>query len=371
MNSIDLKRYLNDSERIIKVLSHFGFHGFKVHYNSDEDRVSCALPDGDNETSVNIYMNDYLNGVVFSRNSYKGDIFSIIEEFTDNSFANIMKEIHTIFNLQYSYKSDNKQEKPKDTIWTKVRKRRMKNDKFKQFNNKKFDKSILELYAPFPTAELLEEGVLPKVAKAFNVCVDVDQDRLLFPHFDWNEHDKIVGIQGRINNMTTEEARLLGVPKYWNYINGYKKQNNLYGWSHNYQNIYEDKVMYIFEGEKSVLKEASLNNGKGHGVAVGGHSLSESQIRFILSNTPIDTEIVLCYDYDIVSDEDKMNAIRDEIQPLIQQRGLMVKYLYHEHMDLVVGEKGAPVDGMFKGWRFLLQYGKKDFIDGKVKQESL
>ena len=72
-----------------------------------------------------------------------------------------------------------------------------------------------------------------KVIKQFNIGYSLKDERIIFPHYDWSETDKIVGIQGRITGIDDNVAKALGVPKYWNFINGYKKHLNLYGYAQN------------------------------------------------------------------------------------------------------------------------------------------
>ena len=92
--------------------------------------------------------------------------------------------------------------------------------------NKMYNKNILNSYAPYPHEELILEGISPRACTKFSIHTDMKDERLLFPHYDWNEYDKIVGIQGRKINMDTYTARALGVPKYINYISGYRKESN-------------------------------------------------------------------------------------------------------------------------------------------------
>lgn len=354
MEAKELKQYLSeDSDRVIKTLEYFNFHHFSVHTSNGEERVACALPDGDNEGSVNIYMNEYLNGVVWTRNSFKGDLFAIIEEFTDYSFKSIMNNIHALFGLDNSIKQD--------TDWSqKVLEigninhyinRKKKRKVIDNGGNVGYDKDILNKYAPYPVNELVQEGITTAVCKQFNVSTDVMSNRILFPHFDWVEHDKIVGIQGRIMNMDDFTAKQLGVSKYFNYLKGYKKEFNLYGWAQNHQNIEDKKMLIIFEGEKSVLKESTMNHGKGIGVAVGSHSISQTQSKFIIQNTSIDTEIVIAFDNDVIKDDEKFELIYQDVKELLVFR--KVTYVT-DITNRLLDKKDSPIDKGPKIWRALL-----------------
>ena len=344
MDAKALKSYLSeDPERIIKVLDHFGFHSFNIY----DERVTSALPDGDNDTSVNVYFdNDYLNCVVWSRNAFKGDLFAVIEEFADVEFPTIIRDIRTLFNLSRGrFVKDKSQDMLGIINYSHYAHLNRVKKGVDLEANKVHNKSILNDYAPYPHEELILEGISPRACTKFSIHTDMRSERLLFPHYDWNEHDKIVGIQGRKINMDTYTARALGVPKYLNYILGYRKESNLYGWAQNHQNIINKKELIIFEGEKSVLKDDTFKKGNGNDVSVGGHFLSRQHITFILRNTPPDTEVIIAFDNDIFSSLDKYEDLLKNIESLLMVRKVSIMKDIFNHLD----DKDSPTD---KGYRF-------------------
>lgn len=350
MDAKAVKKYLSEEpERIIRSLEYFGFHSF----NTFPERVTCALPDGDNDTSVNIYYDsEYLNGIVFTRNSFKSDLFGIIEEFTKYSFKEIINNIKAIFGLSGGKHTKDYSKDILDIGNYNYYLSLKRNQSLHDIENDKYDLSILSSYAPYPHLELIQEGISGAVAKQFVIHTDMQDERMLFPHFDWNEHDKIVGIQGRKLAMDTYTARELGIPKYINYIKGYRKEANLYGWAQNHQNIIDKKEMIIFEGEKSVLKDSTFKRGIGNSVAVGNHYLSPQQIRFIARNTPDDTEIIIAFDKDIYTDSEKRAKLVENIQPLT----LIRKVTCLENLNKLLDDKDAPVDKGMKKYGILYDY---------------
>lgn len=359
MDAKELKVYLSeDADRVIKVLEYFDFHGFQTHHKTDEVRVSCALPDGDNTTSVNIYLNEYLNGIVFTRGNFKGDIFSIIEEFTGYEFKSIINNIQAILGISGSSEKHIDYSKQILDIGNfKYYYNRKKRQKEGVSNNVLHEPSkALMGYIPHPVADIVEEGISPKVCRQFGIHTDMNRGRILFPHYDWIEHDQIVGIQGRIIGMDDYTAKQLKIPKYWNYIDGYKKEYNLYGWSHNHKNINDNKMMIIFEGEKSVLKEATLTRGEGVSVAVGGHYLSDEHIKFIGKNTSLDTEVVIAFDNDIIKNKEKFEMLYQNIKPLLDIRKVTyIEDVFGKFLD----EKDSPIDKKPSVWRALLSIRRK------------
>lgn len=145
--------------------------------------------------------------------------------------------------------------------------------------------------------------------------------------------------------MDTYTARALGVPKYLNYILGYRKESNLYGWAQNHQNIIDKKELIIFEGEKSVLKDDTFKKGNGNAVSVGSHFLSRQHITFILRNTPPDTEVIIAFDNDIFSSLDKYEDLLENIESLLMVRKVSIMKDIFNHL----GDKDSPAD---KGYRF-------------------
>lgn len=346
MDVAQIKLYLLDSpHRIEKLLEYFGFHGF----NYAQDSLRCAVPDGDNTSSVAIYLNEVLPGVVYTRSSFKGDIFSIIEKFSGRKFADIIRVTRTLFNLPGS-KSGIKQV----DIVGNLRKYRKRN-KSQETRNELHDGELVMrsfIRPPYVHEDIFHEGIAPDVLKSYNISYDPDKNRILFPHYDWIEHDKIVGIQGRIAGMTTKEASLLGVPKYWNYISGYYKRANLYGWSHAHENVKNEKKLIIFEGEKSVLKHATMTFNKSYAVAIGGHEIHDEQIKFIARNTTLDTEIIIAFDKDVTKDEEeykKMMELGKRIS-LFRNTSVIIDRIDNGK---ILGEKDSPIDNGPLVWDYL------------------
>lgn len=119
--------------------------------------------------------------------------------------------------------------------------------------NDLYDKSFLNKFIKVHHKSLIEEGITGDVLNQFDVMFDPIRQRIIFPHYDWDNPNKLVGVKGR-TIQTPEGIELFNTPKYWNYIKGYRKTNNLYGWHQALPGIQEHKKIILFEGEKSVLK---------------------------------------------------------------------------------------------------------------------
>lgn len=354
MNAKELKGYLlEDHKRIEQVLEEYGFHG--INYNGSDLR--CALPDGRNRTSVSIKLNEGLLTSCFSSgNEYRGDLFGFIEERTEKPFKTVIRDIHKILGINYtkgSFKKSNKID-----LLSGIRKYKA-NQTSENKENKLYGKYVLNQYITIPHLHILQEHISGAVYEQFDICYDERKDRIIFPHYDWKHHDKIVGLVGRtcVNKVVADE---LGIPKYWNYIRGYMKSHNLYGYSQAVNHIDDNEMIIIFEGEKSVLKQFTMTAGKGYSVSVGGHEINKVQADFIIKNTTPETEVVIAFDKDVMEMKDNNGEhigekfLIEQCQKFIPFR--RASYIYDT--DGLLGEKDSPVDEGVYSWMELLENRK-------------
>jgi DNA primase len=336
----ELKDYLlEDTERILKLLEDSGFHSFSV----SSGEIRCALPDGDNGQSVSVRLEEMIPASIFSRDSYHSDLFGMLQQVRDESFADVMAYIHAKFGISRKY---HKQKfdllSPLMSLYSGESAKTIK-------TNKLYESSILSRYIHLPHINLIQEGIDPSVIDKFRICFDPQQSRIIFPHYDWKEPDKIAGVVGR-TTMDAELARKLDVPKYWNYISGYLKRLNLYGYLIGRDTIAKQRMMVIFEGEKSVLKQYTYTHGEGYSVSVGGHEISEEQIEFISKEVPTDVEIVVAFDQDVITNPVVFAPIVRQLMDLTLTKKVSV---ITDKLGLLKS-KQAPVDNYFEVWDYLL-----------------
>lgn len=339
MQAKELKLYLlEDTDRIISLLEDFGFHDAWI--NSDE--IRCATPSGTNRTSVAIKLVDELFATSFDDEfGYRGDLLGLLQEAGDTTFSNVMSRIHNKFNLPHTSKKEiNKLDLLKDV-------RKFKKGHKREVKIKKYDRSTLNQFIKKPHASMIEEAISPQVLEQADIMFDPRQDRIVFPHFYW-EDGSLVGIQGR-TTLSSELAKELNVPKYWNYKKGYKKSANLYFFNVIKDNLEDSKMIILFEGEKSALKQATQEKGKGYSVALGGHEISRAQVSIILKETPVDTEVVIALDKDVMADE---QYLKEQCSKFSKFR--KTSYIYDRYD--ILGEKDSPIDKGYRIFRHLLKY---------------
>lgn len=342
MRAKELKEYLaEDDSRILKVIENAGFHSVKV-LNGE---IRCALPDKTNPTGVMIKLNDTLYTSLFEL-GYNGDLIGALGVVLEDDFKGVLNYIHSLLGLTSGGEIVNDPLRLLNSFAMDDSSRNISE------GNKLYDKSILNQFVQGIHYSIVEEGISPLVARNYGICYDPQRDRIVFPHYDWENTDKIVGLKGR-STLSAGEIELLGVAKYWNYISGYKKTQNLYGFDKARENLNVSKMLILFEGEKSVLKQATLSRGNGHSVALGGHVISEAQVEFILKNTPMDCEIVLAFDKDVFTNEREGEVfVKEQASRFIPFR--RVSYI-NDKFNLL-DEKDSPIDRGYKKWNYLLKW---------------
>lgn len=346
MQAKELKKYLiEDTERLKTVLLNAHFHDIKELHHE----IRCALPDGDNPTAVMIKLDETLYTALFEL-GYSGDLLGALSLVMKTDFRGVMLYINSILGLSYSKNIDNIDPLSQLRSLSKVGHSRRQSA-----SNKVRDINCLNRFISGAPKSLVEEGISPEVIDQFSIGYDPWKERIIFPHFDWKQTDKVVGIKGR-TIVDSETAKVLGIPKYWNYITGYSKNLNLYGYNLTQERLAETKQLIIFEGEKSVLKEYTYCHGKGSSVALGGHRLSPQQVSFILKNTPKDCEVVLAFDKDVMTKaEEGEDYIRQEAEKFCPFK--TVSYIYDSHN--LLKAKDAPVDQGYTTWNYLLRWRKR------------
>lgn len=311
------------------------------------EEIRCASPEGNNKTAIAVKLCEELYATSYeSSHEFRGDIFGLLEEFSNKNFVEVMRKIHNLFGLSYSKGKDKKK---KLDLLEDLRK--YKHKKYNQSEIIKFDRSVLNEYVKLPHVSLIEEAISPAVIDQFDVMFDTRRDRIVFPHFYWEDDSFVVGVQGR-TTMSSDLAKELGIPKYFNNIKGFRKSSNLYGYSTNKQFIEERKMVILFEGEKSTLKEATISFGKGCGVSLGGHEVSRQQVEILLKDTKPDCEIVIAFDKDVMADE---QYLIDTCKKFSKYR--KCSYIYDTYG--VLGEKDSPIDLGMKIYTHLLKYRKQ------------
>lgn len=288
MTASDLKKYIFNNRLVENILNAIGCHS--VFFHEDKGYYSCANADGDNPTAINIFNNEYLGYVNWTRGvqaSDRQDIISLVEFTKKCSFKEALKYIHSLLGLKNEYKkqTNNIKRNPLD-IFEKYRtKKKVAIQDFVPM-----DESVLDECTDHIHIDLYREGIMPRTIKKFGLGYSYKRKRTIFPVRYWATGE----LMGYNSRTSIKNSDLFGIPKYW-ITAGMNKSINLYGLYENYESIEKTGYITVFEAEKSVLKRHSLFDETC--VALQGHYMSDEQVRIILGLHI--SEIIIALDKDV------------------------------------------------------------------------
>ena len=213
-----------------------------------------------------------------------------------------------------------------------------------------YDDKCLEVFVKHYPIEWLNEGISKAAMDKFNILYSISQNKIIIPHY--NANGELVGVRGRALN----EWEIENVGKYmpvqieqkWY---SHPLSMNLYGLNITKENIKKEKICYLFEGEKSVLKceDFSIPNC---GVAVCGSNFNKYALNILLDECA-PTEIVICFDKE---------ELKGKIDYFYKLYGIGEKYMNYCNFSFIydrhnrLNMKDSPVD---KGEEIFLQLLKE------------
>ncbi len=205
-----------------------------------------------------------------------------------------------------------------------------------------FSSDYLEKYSDELPEEWLAEDMTAEALKVYNIRIDHDANRIVYPVFD--EDGQFIGVKGRTRLAAYKE---LGLSKYINYqkIGGL---TYFQGWQQAFSEIINRKSVIIFEGIKSCIK--AYGWGIKNTVASETSDLSEGQLRLLIKNGI--SEVIIAWD----SDQDFKKIISN---PRIKTLKRFTDVSVIRDMKHILDEKEAPVD---KGERVF-----RELFDRRVK----
>lgn len=206
--------------------------------------------------------------------------------------------------------------------------------KIKQVKDDKVQRETLDFQADYLDKfsdelpeEWLAEDMTEEALKTYNIRIDHNANRIVYPVFDSNNN--FIGVKGRTRVKAYKE---LGLSKYMNY----QKINTVdyfQGWQQALPEIKNRKSVIIFEGIKSCIK--AWGWGIRNTIAAETSKLSDGQLKLLIKNGfPV---VNLAFDSDI-----KMsNIVRD---PKIQMLKRFSNVYIITDTKGMLGVKMSPVD---------------------------
>lgn len=201
-----------------------------------------------------------------------------------------------------------------------------------------FADDYLNKYSNELPQEWLDEDMTADSLRHYNVMVDHNANRIVYPVFDADNN--FIGAKGRTRIKAYKE---LGLAKYMNY-NKIGTIDYFQGWQQALPEINNSKSVIIFEGVKSCIK--AYGWGITNTVASETSALSDGQVKLLLKSGV--REVIIGWD----TDHKFREIVRDsKIQILKQFVTVSVIDDRHPYLD----DKMAPVDMGEKVFRELLK----------------
>lgn len=212
------------------------------------------------------------------------------------------------------------------------------------FERRILDYSEYDKFAKEYPQEWIDEGITVDTMKLFDIRIDKDANRIVYPVRDTNGN--LINIKGRTRN---PDYKKLGVPKYIFY---YSVGTMDYLQSLEITKPYAEEKgeIIIFEGIKSVMK--AYGYGTKNCVSAEKHSLTDEQIRVLIKSG---FDCVFAYDSDVSYND---QTIRRNIEML---KHFVNVYVIEDKDNLLGGAeaKNAPVDCGKDVWLELYENKRK------------
>ena len=354
MDTISLKKYIFENNKVEYILQEIGCN--HIQYHPNKEFYSCSNYNGDNQGAVNVKNNEYLGVINWTREKEFGDnsdIITLVQYNKNMSFIETIKYLHRILDLPFEFKKEEKKQKQYDPL--NVFKRALRNNRtiVNVDDINVLDDKLIDDYVPMLHIDFLKEGIMPWTRDKFGLCYSYKYKRMVIPHRYWLT-GSLLGFNMRT---TVQNYDAFGISKYY-LTSGYNKQLNLYGLYENYESIQKVGYVVVTESEKSCLKRHSL--GDETVVALSGKNMSDEQARILIG---LNVEIIIALDKDV-----DINEIRHICNKFYRIRP--ISYI-HDKWDLLEN-KDAPVDKGSKIYQFLLKHRiKYDENENKLYKESL
>lgn len=329
----EIKEYIINNDKIEDILEELGCHHIRLH---NHKYYSCGFPDGDNVKSINLYL-DTLQVKAYTRNiedKYgNSDIVSLVCFIKDLYFSKALKWICDVLGLNYY--DNNSTDIPLSLQVTRMLIDMSEvsiNSEEKQFI-KPVNENVLATYYTCCNKMFKTDGVDYLTQQEFELGIDLNSERITIPIRD--ELGTLVGVKGRATSENYFGDKYI-------YLEPCAKTKVLYGLYKTLEFIKEKDEIIIVESEKSVM--ILWANGIKNAVAIGGHTLSKTQVEKI---TRIGvSNIVICYDQDVFRLENgkvSKSEYKKEAEKFIEQLNVTAMV---DINGTILNKKESPVDNM-------------------------
>ena len=275
---------------------------------SSSERVEASRPGGNNNRSVQVYLNEHLPSRVRSKAHVPvQDIYDLVSyiQFGKETAEELKRSlpqakkyiIETLGLSQFSSGSTVIQDDPNAWLKDIQRKRKQRINLEEIEPNPVLPEEVMDEFILAPHELWVEDSISPYTQEFFEVGYDLATERIVFPVRD--VQGSIVGIKGR----ATREQDM----KNYKYmpIYAFQKSKILYNLNYALTYIQEKNEIILVEAEKSVMKLWEMNHR--NIVSQMGSDLTKIQAEIIKRISP-DLRIVLAFDKDKTPNEVKQMA---------------------------------------------------------------
>ena len=178
----------------------------------------------------------------------------------------------------------------------------------------KYDKNILNNFYPIYHKSFLDDNISIKAMKHYGILFDVEKNRIIIPHI-YHEDDSLVAVRCRNLNSELIDLGLKYTPIKMPFYNKKckkmvkmpivnKTSSYIYGVPMVREAIISNKIVILFEAEKSPMQMYTYYGDKSTALATMGSNLDKKQIDILLSLGV--EEVVIAYDkeYRVYGDAD-------------------------------------------------------------------
>lgn len=288
INFYDIKKELS-VEQIIELVVYLGAGIYERRDKCVVFPTICHNPKGHDKSMKLYYYPETALFRCYTECNESFDIFDLwqrIEKLkgNDKSLYEIVEEISRRFSLDIdSFEKVLRYEQPLNI--------KISGNPFYEYT--KIDSNFLNFFEKRRIRMWEEEGISAQAIEDYIIRFYPYKNQIIIPHFDVNSN--LIGI--RVRNIEPEDL-LQG--KYMPAIVGQRMYShplsfNLYGLNISKENIKRDKTAYVFEGEKSCIKMATLYPNNNLSIATCGSNLNKFQVMLLKKYCDVE-EIVICFD---------------------------------------------------------------------------
>lgn len=329
MNVNDLQERLNNNpDDIIKVLIYLGFREETIRYNKNGNFISSVRPkmhandNPDNPLGFMIYCDNLY--YVMNTRSQKGNLFTLTMDLKHCNFPKALEIIGGVLNIKST--PVKKVQYPFQAFYQRL----IAMPDYPENKVPTYPESLLppannlsEMY--------LKDGVSLQVQEKMGIRYSHELDATLVPIYTFD--GKLMGCKARSNNPNVDHSK-----RFWSPLS-YSKTLTLYGYSMNYRSIIKQQTVVIIESEKGVAQAASFDCYVV--VALGGHSFSSTQVRYIQGLNV--KNVIVAFDESI--DEEEIIYECNKLKMNNKLYSSHISYIYDEnHKYLPKGSKASPTD---------------------------